>query len=104
MANSTASGAAQSRPKVGVTASAGQVMVAEATAGGAAEGAPGATPAGGAAAGAGENSLFLGAREEGRCFAGRRCLLVSCFSASKAALTGLSVRIAVVLKTLNLTF
>ena len=59
VANSTASGTAQSRPKVGVT-SAGQVMVAEAIAG-AAEVAPGATPARGAAAGAGVNSLFLAA-------------------------------------------
>ena len=82
-----------------MTASAGQVIVAEAIAGGAAEVAPGATPARGAAEGAGENSLFLAAREEGRCFAGRRRLAVSCFSTSKAALTGVSVSIAVVLKT-----
>ena len=75
-----------------MTALAGHVAEAIA-AGGAAEGAPGATPARGA--GAGEISLFFGAREEGR------CLPVSCFSASKAALTGLSVSIAVVLKTLN---
>jgi hypothetical protein len=90
--NSAASGTGQTRPKVGLTPSAGQVMV-----GGAAEV---ATPA----SGAGENSLFLGAREEGGCLAGRRCFPVPCFSASKAALTGVSVSIAVVLKTLNWTF
>ena len=97
--NSAASGTGHTRPKVGLTPSAGQVMV-----GGAAEVAPGVTPARGAASGAGENSLFLGAREEGGCLAGRRCFPVPCFSASKAALTGVSVSIAVVLKTLNWTF
>ena len=40
MVNSTASGTGQTRPKVGLTPSAGQVMV-----GGAAEVAPGVTPA-----------------------------------------------------------
>ena len=93
--NSAASGTGQTRPKVGLTPSAGQVMV-----GGAAEVATPATPA----SGAGENSLFLGAREEGGCLAGRHCFTVPCFSASKAALTGVSVSIAVVLKTLNWTF
>ena len=73
---------------MGVTPSAGQVMV-----GGAAEVAPGVTPARGAASGAGEKSLFLGAREEGGCLAGRRCFRVR----------GV-VSIAVVLKTLNWTF
>ena len=67
-------------------------------AGGSAEGAPGGTPAGGAAVGSGENSL-LGAR---RCFPGGRCLVgLPCVSASKAALTGVSVSTTVVLKTLN---
>lgn len=105
VANSTASGTA-------VTPSASEVMMVGSTAesqvvvmpGGEAEVAPGATSASGAAAGAVENSLFLGAREEGRCLAGRRCKAVFCFSASKAALTGVSVRIAVVLKTLKWTF
>ncbi|CAL8363321.1 unnamed protein product [Boreogadus saida] len=58
---------------------------------GAAEVEPGVTRARGAAAGAAKNSLFLGAREEGGCLTGRRCFRVPCFSASKAALTGVSV-------------
>ena len=71
MANFTASRTGQIRPKLGVTPSAGPVME-----GGAAEVAPGVTPARGAASGAGEKSLFLGAREEGGCLAGRRCFRV----------------------------